>query len=232
MSEREDMKRYTAGGYLPASFLDWDGHVSAVVFTSGCNFRCPWCHNSELVLQKTDIIDISFIIDDICKRINFLDGVVITGGEPCLWDGLFDFLKVMKELKISVKLDTNGSMPDILGKVIEDGLADHVAMDVKAPLNKVALKRVTGVDVDPEKIKRSIDIIKRSVPAYEFRTTFINGLLTIEDMIEIRKELIDDAHWIIQAFRPVNCLDPSYCLFPAADAEKLREKFPGIKVRG
>ncbi|MGE4446039.1 MAG: anaerobic ribonucleoside-triphosphate reductase activating protein [Synergistaceae bacterium] len=226
------MKRYTAGGYLPASFLDWDGHVSAVVFTSGCNFRCPWCHNSELVLQKTDIIDISFIIDDICKRINFLDGVVITGGEPCLWDGLFDFLKVMKELKISVKLDTNGSMPDILGKVIEDGLADHVAMDVKAPLNKVALKRVTGVDVDPEKIKRSIDIIKRSVPAYEFRTTFIDGLLTIEDMIEVRKELIDDAHWIIQAFRPVNCLDPSYCLFPAADAEKLREKFPGIKVRG
>ncbi|MGD9666431.1 MAG: anaerobic ribonucleoside-triphosphate reductase activating protein [Synergistaceae bacterium] len=226
------MKRYTAGGYLPASFLDWDGHVSAVVFTSGCNFRCPWCHNSELVLQKTDIIDISFIIDDICKRINFLDGVVITGGEPCLWDGLFDFLKVMKELKISVKLDTNGSMPDILGKVIEDGLADHVAMDVKAPLNKVVLKRVTGVDVDPEKIKRSIDIIKRSVPAYEFRTTFIDGLLTIEDMIEVRKELIDDAHWIIQAFRPVNCLDPSYCLFPAADAEKLREKFPGIKVRG
>ncbi len=232
MSSGEEMKQYTAGGYLPASFLDWDGHVSAVVFTSGCNFRCPWCHNSELVLQKTDIINISFIIDDICKRKNFLDGVVITGGEPCLWDGLFDVLGKMKELKMSVKLDTNGSMPDILGKVLEEGLADHVAMDVKAPLNKAALKRVTGVDVDPEKIKRSIDIIKRSAPAYEFRTTFIDGLLTIEDMIEIRKELADDAHWIIQAFRPVNCLDPSYCAFPAADAEKLREKFPGIKVRG
>ena len=232
MSSGEEMKRYTAGGYLPASFLDWDGHVSAVVFTSGCNFRCPWCHNSELVLQKTDIIDISFIIDDICKRINFLDGVVITGGEPCLWDGLFDFLGKMKELKMSVKLDTNGSMPDILGKVLEEGLADHVAMDVKAPLNKVALKRVTGVDVDPEKIKRSIDIIKRSVPAYEFRTTFIDGLLTIEDMIEIRKELENDAHWVIQPFRPVNCLDPGYCSFPAADPEKLRVKFQGIKVRG
>jgi len=226
------MKRYTAGGYLPASFLDWDGHVSAVVFTSGCNFRCPWCHNSELVLQQTDPIELNIIIDDICRRINFLDGVVLTGGEPCLWDGLFDFLRMMKELKISVKLDTNGSMPDILGKVLEEGLADNVAMDVKAPLNKVALKRVTGVDVDPEKIKRSIDIIKRSVPAYEFRTTFIDGLLTIEDMNEIRKELGDDAHWIIQVFRPVNCLDPSYCAFPAADAEKLREKFLGIKVRG
>ncbi|MCK9340700.1 MAG: anaerobic ribonucleoside-triphosphate reductase activating protein [Synergistaceae bacterium] len=226
------MKRYTAGGYLPASFLDWDGHVSAVVFTSGCNFRCPWCHNSELVLRNTDVIEVSIIIDDICKRKNFLDGVVITGGEPCLWDGLFDFLRMMKDLNISVKLDTNGSIPDILAKVLENELADHVAMDVKAPLNKVSLKRVTGVDVDPEKIKRSIDIIKRSVPSYEFRTTFIDGLLSIEDMNEIRKELGDDDHWIIQAFRPVNCLDPAYCAFPAADAEKLREKFPGIKVRG
>jgi pyruvate formate lyase activating enzyme len=232
MMMRADMEGYGAGGYLPASFLDWDGHVAAVVFTSGCNFRCPWCHNSELVFPNTDIIDISFIIDDICKRKNFLDGVVITGGEPCLWDGLFDFLKVMKELKISVKLDTNGSMPDILDKVLEDGLADHVAMDVKAPLNKAALRRVTGVDVDPEKIKISIGIIKRSAAAYEFRTTFIDGLLTIEDMVSIKKELGDDAHWIIQAFRPVNCLDPAYCLFPPADAEKLREKFPGIKVRG
>ena len=232
MMMRADMEGYGAGGYLPASFLDWDGHVAAVVFTSGCNFRCPWCHNSELVLPNTDIIDISFIIDDICKRKNFLDGVVITGGEPCLWDGLFDFLRVMKELKISVKLDTNGSMPDILDKLLEDGLADHVAMDVKAPLNKAALRRVTGVDVDPEKIKRSIDIIKKSAAAYEFRTTFIDGLLTIEDMVSIKKELGDDAHWIIQAFRPVNCLDPAYCLFPPADAEMLREKFPGIKVRG
>ena len=232
MMKQKDMAGYTAGGYLPASFLDWDGHVSAVVFTSGCNFRCPWCHNSDLVLQNTDIIDVSFIIDDICKRKNFLDGVVITGGEPCLWDGLLDFLRMMKDLNISVKLDTNGSMPDILAKVLENELADHVAMDVKAPLNKVSLKRVTGVDVDPEKIKRSIDIIKRSVPSYEFRTTFIDGLLSIEDMNEIRKELGDDDHWIIQAFRPVNCLDPAYCSFPAADAEKLREKFPGIKVRG
>lgn len=232
MTRADDMKRYTAGGYLPASFLDWDGHVSAVVFTSGCNFRCPWCHNSELVLQNTDVIEVSIIIDDICKRKNFLDGVVITGGEPCLWDGLFDFLRMMKDLNISVKLDTNGSMPDILAKVLENELADHVAMDVKAPLNKVSLKRVTGVEVDPEKIKRSIDMIKKFVPAYEFRTTFIDGLLSIEDMNEIRKELGDDDHWIIQAFRPVNCLDPAYCAFPAADAEKLREKFPGIKVRG
>lgn len=232
MTRADEMKRYSAGGYLPASFLDWDGHVSAVVFTSGCNFRCPWCHNSELVLQKADPIELSVIIHDILRRINFLDGVVLTGGEPCLWDGLFDFLRMMKDLNISVKLDTNGSMPDILGKVLEDGLADHVAMDVKAPLNKKSLKRVTGVEVDPESIKRSIDMIKRSVSAYEFRTTFIDALLTIEDMNEIRKQLEDDDHWVIQAFRPVNCLDPGYCAFPAADAEKLREKFPGIKVRG
>ena len=232
MMKQKDMAGYTAGGYLPASFLDWDGHVSAVVFTSGCNFRCPWCHNSDLVLQNTDIIDVSSIIDDICKRKNFLDGVVITGGEPCLWDGLFYFLRIMKDLKISVKLDTNGSMPGILAKVLDEGLADHVAMDVKAPLNKAALNRVTGVDVDPENIKRSIDIIKKFAASYEFRTTFIEGLLSIKDMNDIRKELENDAHWVIQPFRPVNCLDPGYCSFPAADPEKLRVKFQGIKVRG
>lgn len=232
MIVRTDLSGYSAGGYLPASFLDWDGHVAAVVFTSGCNFRCPWCHNSELVLQETEMIDINFIIDDICKRRNFLDGVVITGGEPCLWEGLFDFLRTMKELKVSVKLDTNGSKPDILYKIVEEGLTDHVAMDMKAPLERTALKRVTGVDVDPEKISKSIDIIKSFAPTYEFRTTFVEELLTIDDMVEIRKELDDDDHWIIQLFKPVNCLNPNYCTFPAADAEKLRENFPGIKVRG
>lgn len=232
MIKQEERVSYSAGGYLPASFLDWDGHVSAVVFTAGCNFRCPWCHNRDLVIQKTDMIETSFIVEDICKRKNFLDGVVLTGGEPCLWDGLFYFLESMKELKIKVKLDTNGSMPDILGKVLEDGLADYVAMDIKAPLKKEALRRLTGVDVEPENIRRSIDIIKKSIDAYEFRTTFIDGLLTISDMTEIREELKDDAHWVIQPFRPVNCLDPDYCLLPPADAEKLREEFPGIRVRG
>ena len=232
MSSTLEMKEYTAGGYLPASFLDWDGHVSAVVFTSGCNFRCPWCHNSELVLQKTDLIDLSFITHDICKRRKFLDGVVLTGGEPCLWDGLFDFLRMMKKLKIKVKLDTNGSMTDILEKVLEEDLADHVAMDVKAPLDEQSLKRLTGVDVRVENIRKSIEIIKRLAPSYEFRTTFVEGLLNFEDMHELRKELNDDAHWVIQCFRPVNCLDPDYCSSPPVDAEKLRDKFPGIKVRG
>ena len=232
MSEREDMGRYTAGGYLPASFLDWDGHVSAVVFTSGCNFRCPWCHNSELVLQKTDPIELNIIVDDIHRRKNFLDGVVLTGGEPCLWDGLFDFLRMMKELKMSVKLDTNGSMPDVIEKVIKEGLADHVAMDVKSPMDMVSVKRLTGVDIAPDIIMRSIDIIKRTAPSYEFRTTFVEGLLTIEDLIKIREELDDDAHWIIQPFRPVSCLDPNYCRLPAGDPEKLKDKFPGIRVRG
>ena len=232
MSSATEMKEYTAGGYLPASFLDWDGHVSAVVFTSGCNFRCPWCHNSELVLQKTDLINLSFIVADISKRKNFLDGVVVTGGEPCLWDGLFDFLRMMKKLNVKVKLDTNGSMPDVLEKVLKENLVDHVAMDVKAPLNEESLKRLTCVDVKVESIKRSIEIIKRSAPSYEFRTTFIHKLLTFEDMFELRKELNDDTHWIIQCFRPVNCLDPGYCESPAVNAEKLKNKFPGIKVRG
>ncbi len=227
-----DSERYCAGGYLPASFLDWDGHVAAVVFTPGCNFRCPWCHNSELVLGKSEMLDLGRIIDDIRRRRDFLDGVVLTGGEPSLWIGLLDFLRKMKELEIKVKLDTNGSMPRVLERVLEEGLAAHVAMDVKSPLDRSSLKRVTGVDADPDAIRSSISIIKKAAPSYEFRTTFIEDILTIEDMKKIREELDDDPHWVIQPFRPVSCLDPSFSSRPPADAEKLREEFPGIRVRG
>jgi len=227
-----DPERFIAGGYLPASFLDWDGHVAAVVFTRGCNFRCPWCHNSGLVLGMGEALDLARITDDIRRRIKFLDGVVLTGGEPTIWSGLFDFLLKMKEFEISVKLDTNGSMPGIIERVLEEGMADHVAMDVKSPIDRCSLKRVTGVDADPEAIRKSIAIIKRAAPSYEFRTTFIDCLLTIEDMKKIRNELDDDPHWVIQPFRPVDCLDPDFCSRPQADSEMLKKEFPGIRVRG
>ncbi len=227
-----DPERFIAGGYLPASFLDWDGHVAAVVFTRGCNFRCPWCHNSELVLGKSEKLDLVRITDDIRRRKKFLDGVVLTGGEPTLWSGLFDFIRKMKELEISVKLDTNGSMPEILERLLEEDLASHVAMDVKSPIDRCSLKRVTGVDADPEAISKSIALIKRAAPSYEFRTTFIDGLLTIEDMKKIRNELDDDSHWVIQPFRPVGCLDPDFCSCHPADPDRLKKEFPDIRVRG
>lgn len=227
-----DSEKNIAGGYLPASFLDWDGHVAAVVFTFGCNFRCPWCHNSGLVLRKSETLELDGIIEDIRRRKDFLDGVVLTGGEPSIWSGLFDFLRKMKELEISVKLDTNGSKPEVIEKVSAENLADYVAMDIKSPLERDALRRLTGVNVDPAVISKSICLIKEGFSSYEFRTTFVDSLMTVEDLKIIREELADDSHWIIQPFRPVNCLDPEFCSRPCVDAEKLKQEFPGIRVRG
>lgn len=227
-----DIERFSAGGYLPVSFLDWDGHVSAVVFTLGCNFRCPWCHNSDLVLERSDPINLDFIVKDIVKRKKFLDGVVLTGGEPCIWDGLFTFLRFMKDMGISVKLDTNGSFPDTLSMILEEGLTAHVAMDVKSPLNSHSLKALTGVDADPDVLKKCMGVIKKSAPSYEFRTTFVAPLLSIEDMRMIREEVSDDSHWVVQCFRPMNCLDTRCLGFNASDVKRLKEEFPDIKLRG
>lgn len=232
MRDIETMDRYTAGGYLPASFLDWDGHVAAVVFTQGCNFRCPWCHNRELVTGKGENIKLGIIVSDIAKRKKFLDGVVLTGGEPCIWDGLFDFLRAVRDLGLSIKLDTNGSMPEILKQVLEYGLTDHVAMDVKSPLDTISLKRLTGADIRPDRLKESMGLIKGSGITYEFRTTFVGSLLSLDDMREIRKEIDDDPHWIIQCFRPDSCLDPDMCGSSGTDKAKVREAFPGIRIRG
>ncbi len=221
-----------AGGYLPASFLDWDGHVAAVIFTLGCNFRCPWCHNSDLVLETAEPVPITEIIADIERRRKFLDGVVVSGGEPCLWSGLMHLLHELKKMGLPVKLDTNGSLPGVLFEVLKEKLVDCVAMDVKAPFDGDALKRVTGVEVPVEAIEKSISFVREFAPSYEFRTTYVAQLLTQEDLISIRKSLNDDAHWIVQCFRPVNCLDAAYLDHPPVSAETVRDILPGISVRG
>ena len=100
----------SAGGYLPASFLDWDGRVASVIFTAGCNFRCPWCHNSELVREEAESVPIAKILADIKRRRNFLDGVVITGGEPCLWSGLFVLLNELHDVA-STSINAHSNHP-------------------------------------------------------------------------------------------------------------------------
>lgn len=223
---------FTAGGYLPASFLDWDGHVSAVIFTSGCNFRCPWCHNGVLAAGEAEDIPIAGILKDIARRRKFLDGVVISGGEPCIWKGILPLLRELSSLGLDVKLDTNGSRPDVLSEILDKGLACYVAMDVKAPLNAAAYKKATGADADIDKIMESIALIKSRAPSYEFRTTYIPNLHSEEDLLTIRAELGDDAHWVVQCFKPVGCLDPAYLEYRAADSEIVRKLLPDIYIRG
>lgn len=222
---------FAAGGYLPASFLDWEGHVSAVIFCLGCNFRCPWCHNGGLVLGEGERLDLGKILADIKRRAAFLDGIVISGGEPALWPGLPALARAIRELGLPVKLDTNGSRPDVIAALLGEGLVEHIAMDVKAPLDAAAYRRLTGVEADVEKIRVSVELVKSRAPSYEFRTTYVPPLHTDEDMLALREELRGEP-WFVQCFKPNGCLDESYLRAEAANPEKLKKLLPDVPVRG
>ncbi|MCD8163127.1 MAG: anaerobic ribonucleoside-triphosphate reductase activating protein [Synergistaceae bacterium] len=224
------MEETRAGGYLPASFLDWEAHVAAVIFTCGCNFRCPWCHNGELVTAGVGELSVKKIIADIKRRAKFLDGVVVSGGEPTLWPGLRPLLAELKELGLAVKLDTNGTDPEQLRVLIDEGLVEHVAMDIKAPLDAASYARLAAVPVEIAKIRESVRIVKERARSYEFRTTFVPALHRPEDLPAIREQLNDDAHWVVQCFKPTGCLDGRFLGKEAAKSEKIREILPDIKI--
>lgn len=220
------------GGYLPTSFLDWEGHVAPVIFTSGCNFRCPWCHNGDLVLARIGGEPVDDILADIRRREKFLDGVVITGGEPTLWSGLLPLLRELKKIGLAVKLDTNGSNPRLLREILAEGLVCHIAMDVKAPFDDKTLARVTGAPIDARLLLESLSIIRELAPSYELRTTWSPHILSEAELIQIRECLSDDPNWVVQSFVPTNCLDPQYRELGRVDPEYIKRILPGVRVRG
>ncbi len=190
------------GGLIKFTLIDYPGHVAAVVFTQGCNFRCRYCHNPELVyphllqesMPKEDVL--SFLR----KRKGSLEGVVITGGEPTLHLGLIDFMAEIKALGYKIKLDTNGTKPEVLQEAIERQLVDFVAMDLKAPLEKYSL--ITGVEFDPKIIQKSMDMIVASGLPYEFRTTYDKEVLTDEDIQSISAS-VQGKNYRVQECLPV-----------------------------
>lgn len=222
---------FAAGGYLPASFLDWEAHVSAVIFCLGCNFRCPWCHNGELALGRGGKLGLAQILADIERRAAFLDGVVISGGEPALQPGLPALARAIRALGLSVKLDTNGSRPEVIENLLNEGLVEHVAMDVKAPLDADAYERLAGTRADVGKIRASMEIIKRLAPSYEFRTTYVPALHRREELIALRETLCGEP-WRVQCFKPVGCIDEKFLTAAPADAEDVKKILPDVIVRG
>jgi len=227
-----DLGSCMVGGYIPTSFLDWEGRVAAVIFTSGCNFRCPWCHNAELALGRAEGIPLQGVLTDIKRRAKFLDGIVITGGEPTLWPGLQNLLKELREAALPAKLDTNGSNPDVLRKILEDKLTAHVEMDVKAPFDDIVLSRVTGVQIQSRVIEDSVRIIKSLAASYSFRTTWSPHILSEAELRRIAEDLEHDPCWVIQPFVPVNCLDPKWLDFPKTEPEEIRRILPNVRIRG
>ena len=179
------------------------------MFTFGCNFRCFYCHNPELVIDDgTEPIKESDILSFLKERKSFLDAVCVTGGEPTLHKDLPDFLSRIKEMGFLIKLDTNGTNPEMLEELIDKCLVDYIAMDVKAPLKKY--EDAVRVKVNKENIKKSIEIIREKAPDYEFRTTIIPGLLDKKDILAIGEWLKGAKRFYFQQFRSIKTLDKRY----------------------
>ena len=190
------------GGLQKTSLLDFPEKIAAIVFTMGCNFRCGYCHNPELINGEAKIEE---VFEFLKTREGKLDGVVIPGGEPCLQKDLPEFIKQLKELGFAVKLDTNGSFPEMLEKVLPD--LDYVAMDIKAPLEKYS--QIVNVDVDTSKILKSIEVLKNGGVDYEFRTTVVKSQLSFEDFEKIGQLIQGAPRYYLQRFEASKILDKS-----------------------
>ena len=189
-------------GLNKTTLLDYPGHVAATVFTGGCQFRCPFCHNGELALNSS--CKSNYTQEDIFsflqKRKNILQGICITGGEPTLQSDLEDFIRGVRGLGYLVKLDTNGYEPDVLERLLVAGLLDYVAMDIKNCPGKYGVtagREFLGID----RVERSVELLKHSGIVYEFRTTVVRELHTIEDMVEIGRWIAGCPAYFLQQYQ-------------------------------
>lgn len=198
------------GGVQKFSLLDFPDKISAIVFTKGCNFHCGYCHNPELFeLNSPEKWNKNSIIEFLKTRVGKLDGVVVTGGEPTIYDDLVQFIKEIKNLNLLVKLDTNGTNPNMLDKLIKNNLIDYIAMDIKAPLDKYSF--ITNSKIDTQLIQSSIDILKKSSVPFEFRTTVVKSQLSYDDFEKIGKLIQTNNKYFngyyLQKFIPSKTLD-------------------------
>lgn len=227
-------------GIEKLSLVDFDKKLSCVLFISGCNFKCPFCHNSSLMNVTNDNLDFSDIKDYLIKRKKMIDAVVITGGEPTLRKELPSIIKEIKDLGYLIKLDTNGTNPTMLKQLIDDKLIDYVAMDIKTGLSNYHIVSgvvLTQAEINNSKIKESINILKSSNIDYEFRTTLVKEYHS-KDVINEMKELVDGAPKLfLQKFiLRETCLDQSLHEVPRDVAEEyidiLKHSVKEIKLRG
>lgn len=197
-------------GVQKHSLIDYPGKVACVVFFAGCNFRCPYCHNADLARgMAVDPMDMDAFREFLEKRRGFLDGVVISGGEPTLQEGLSAFCRKIREMGFLVKLDTNGSRPDVVANLIADGVLDFVAMDVKTDPERYVSMGLFP-DGDATSIFESIERIKGSGIAYEFRTTCVSPFVTEETFPTMLKCIAGARRYVLQPFVARNVLDPEW----------------------
>lgn len=208
---------------------DFPGHISSTVFVGECSFRCPYCHNADLVLRPEEIqtIPIDIFLSYLDGREGWLEAICLSGGEPLLHEDLEDLVRIIKDRNLLVKLDTNGSHPERLEMLIRQGLLDWVAMDIKGPLEKY--EEVTRSAVDIEAIVRSADIVRNSGLKYTYRTTVVPGLLECEDIVKIAEWLRGAESYLLQQFVPQNTLDPSFLELKPYSQEELASMVEAVK---
>lgn len=213
-------------GLNKTTLLDYPGHVAATVFTGGCNFRCPFCHNGDLVLhpESQPVVPEEEVLTFLKKRLGVLEGVCITGGEPAMQPDLPDFIGKVRELGCLVKLDTNGYMPEVLERLLEKGQLDYVAMDVKAsPENYQRAAGCPGLDLS--RIKKSISILKNCGIPYEFRTTVVRGIHTVSEFDGIGRLLEGAGTYYLQAFRDSgSVMEDGFSAFSREAMEEMRQR--------
>lgn len=220
------------GGLNKLTTQDFPEHLACIIFTKGCNFNCSYCYNRDLVDNKAETIDEDYVMAYLYKRRKILDGVVISGGEPTIWDDLIPFIKKVKEFKLDIKLDTNGYNPAMLKEILDNNLVDYIAMDIKAIPDKYM--KVINKKIDFNKILESIDLIKKSNIKYEFRTTIMKDVHDKKDIIKILK-LIGDSKLYLQNFQYTDVVkDKNIKSFSRDELLKLKEElkeYPNVMVR-
>lgn len=187
-------------GYEKITVQDYPSHISCIIFTQGCNLKCPFCQNSTLIPFNNDkLVDENEILEYLSNRKNFINGVIVSGGEPTLQPDLKQFLIKIKEIGLDIKLDTNGTNYTLLKELIEHKLVDYVAMDIKNSLEKYS--QTSGIiKINIENILNSINFLKQNIVEHEFRTTIINEYHTIQDIFKII-ELVGDSKLYLQNFK-------------------------------
>lgn len=227
-------------GIQKLSLLDYPGLVACTLFTGGCNFRCPWCHNASLVLPEqfpSDVPDPEEILSFLEKRRGVLDGVCITGGEPLLHPEVPDFIRRVKKLGFRVKLDTNGSFPERLKTLSEENQLDYVAMDIKnAPMHYAETVGVPGFQTDA--VEESKRFLLTAPVEYEFRTTVVRPFHTPERLLETADWIRGARAWYLQQFRDSGNLirDDGFQAYSKDEMQQLletvQERMPAAKLRG
>ena len=230
-------------GFTPVTLLDWPGRISALLFVGGCNFRCPFCYNKELVInpEKEKTIDVKEIFEYLNNRKKWIDAVCITGGEPTLYEqGLENFCQKIKNLKFLIQIQTNGTNPELLDKLINAKLIDYIAMDIKGPIQKY--DQIVNVNVDKEKIKQSVRLIKSNPQIQsEFRTTIVPKMHNEDDIKMIGEWLGPNCRipFYLQQFQNGKTLDPKFQYkkpYLKPELEKMtkiaKKYFKKVKLRG